>query len=93
MVLEDDRTKAEMNTHPVVVMMTDRFLSGWGKAENGTSYAGWACRVGDIDSVERWVRSRGDAMRVRIVGRDYHPPSISGHCHIYVVGADHPATR
>ena len=94
MIFVDDRTKdpaITRQTHPLIVMMTDKFLSGWGQAKNGTSYAGWACRHDDLDTVEHWVRSRSDAMRVRIVSADYRPPNIHGHCHIYVVDNGHPA--
>ena len=93
MVLEDDRSTAERKTHVWIVMMTDSFMSGWGHAKNGTSYAGWACEWKDLNKVENWVRNRSDAKRVRVVGGDYRPRNISGHCHIYVVGDDHPARR
>jgi len=93
MILVDDRTAVERKTHTLIVLMTDRFMSGWGHAKNGTSYAGWACRYDDLDAVERWVRSRTDAMRVRIVGGTYRPPNISGHCHIYVVNDGHTSIR
>lgn len=87
----DDRTNEQKKTHPVVVMATDRFLSGWGGAAGGASYAGWACRYEDHFAVERWVRSRSDAARVRIVGSDYRPGAGCAHCHIYVVDEGHPA--
>jgi hypothetical protein len=84
MILHDDRTAEEKVTHRGIVMMTDRFLSGWGAAEGGPSYAGWAFQDGEeanvLDSVER----RADAMRVRLVYGNYRPPSGPGHCHIYV---------
>src|SRR5574340_1252718 len=91
MILEDDRTPEQKKTHNVIVLMTDRFLSGWGGAGRGPSYAGWACRYEDLDTVERWVRRRGDALRVRIVRGNYRPPAREGHCHIYVVKDGHPA--
>ena len=40
MILEDDRTKAQQGW--LICLMTDRCLSGWGKATGGPSYAGWA---------------------------------------------------
>lgn len=89
----DERTQEEQITHPTIVLMTDRFLSGWGGAGKGPSYAGWACQECHENAVESWVRSRGDAMRVRFVGSDYRPPSIEGHCHIYVVRDGHSAIR
>ena len=90
MKLDDDRTGHQRTTHPVIIIGTDRILSGRGKAEGGTSYAGWACRYKDQYKVERWVRRRGDMKRVRIVGTEYKPAGV-GHCHIYVVEAGHPA--
>jgi len=92
MIYQDDRTTEQKNTHSVIVAMTDTFMSGWGKAENGTSYAGWACKPEDADKVERWVRSRSDASRVRVVGSNWRPRG-KGHTHIYVVTDTHPAKR
>ena len=92
MILQDDRTAEERETHTVIVLGTDSFMSGWGMCrDGGISYAGWACRPDDLDKVERWVRSRGDMKRVRIVGGDYTPGNLSGHCHIYVVRDNHRA--
>lgn len=90
MIFEDDRTADEKKTHTCIVMMTDSDMSD---RENGTSYAGWACRYDDLRAVELWVRRRVDAKRVRIVHGNYRPPSISGHCHIYIVNDDHPSVR
>lgn len=88
----DDRTAEQKKTHRFIVLMTDAFMSGWGKATGGVSYAGWACRHEHIDAVECWVRSRGDARRVRIVGGDYRPRAGTvGHCHIYAVEPGHRA--
>lgn len=90
MQIQDDRTEAQKATHCVLVVGTDRFLSGWGKASGGVSYAAWACRVDDESRVLRWVESRKDLNRVRVVGKDWRPRG-NGHTHIYVVDADHPA--
>ena len=84
MLLVDDRTAEEKVTHPLVVLMTDRFMSGWGAAEGGPSYAGWAFQDGHYADVVSWVESRSDSMRVRLVMGNYRPPSGPGHCHIYV---------
>ena len=91
MIFQDDRTEEQRKTHPVVILGTDSFMSGWGKASGGPSYAGWACSPDDMYQVERWIRNRGDMKRVRFVARDYRPPSGDGHCHIYVVGENHPS--
>ena len=86
----DDRTPDEIKTHIWIVAGTDSFLSGWGEAKGGVSYAGWACKYDDLDQVERWVRSRSDMKRVRIVGSDWRPKGV-GHTHIYVVHENHRA--
>lgn len=93
MIFVDDRTEEQKKTHSIVILMTDRFLSGWGQTNGGPSYAGWACTYEDADKVENWVRSRTDAMRVREVSGNYRPPNITGHCHIYVVDQKHPARK
>lgn len=82
-IFKDDRTEAQKLTHGVIVLMTDAFMSGWGESEGMKSYAGWACRPEDVNSVERWVRSRHNARRVRIVDGSYRPKG-NVHCHIYV---------
>lgn len=92
MEMEDDRTEAEKQSHCCLVGGTDSFLSGWGKAEGGKSYAFWACKPDDEWRVLRWVEKRGDIKRIRIVGKGYNP-SGNGHCHIYVVAENHPAVQ
>lgn len=82
--LEDDRTLTERETHQILIGGTDRFMSGWGGAKGGMSYAFWACEPGDYNACESWVRQRGDIMRVREVGNDYRPGSGCAHCHVYV---------
>ena len=88
----DDRTSEEMKTHQIIVAGTDSFMSGWGEAKGGVSYAGWACRLADVYKVERWVHSRSDMKRVRIVGSDWRPKGV-GHTHIYVVHENHRALK
>ena len=90
MTIVDDRTKEQRATHNWIVAMTDSFMSGWGRAKNGTSYAGWACRGEHLEKVEAWVNSRTDAKRVRIVFGSWRPRG-EGHCHIYVADTGHPA--
>ena len=84
MILQDDRTPEQRHTHNLIVMMTDRCLSGWGQAQGGPSYAGWAFQDGELAAVMGWVQARTDAMRIRVVLGNYRPPSGPGHCHIYV---------
>ena len=90
MIQHDDRTAEDRKTHPIIVVMTDRFMSGWGHARGGASFAGWACRFEDVDRVERWVRSRGEAKNVRIVRGNWRPKGAA-HTSIYVVNDGHPA--
>lgn len=61
--------------------MTDAFLSRF--APGGRSFAAWACRYDELERVERWVSSRSEAKRVRIVLDPYRPKG-PGHLHIYV---------
>jgi len=92
MIIRDDRTKEQKTTHRVIIVSTDSFLSGWGRAKNGVSHAGWACKPEHADKVECWVSGRSEMKRVRIVGSDYRPKG-NGHCHIYLVDENHPALR
>ena len=84
MEYRDDRTPEQRQTHNVIILATDKFMSGWGLAKGGPSYAGWACRPALRGILEARVRNRPDMQRVRVVCGDYRPPSGPGHCHIYV---------
>lgn len=92
MIYEDDRTREQKRTHVSIIVGTDSFMSGWGQASNGLSYAGWACKPEDRDRVFAWVSSRSEMKRVREVYGDYRPRGCV-HCHIYVVDPDHPALQ
>lgn len=92
MMIEDDRTPEQRKTHPILIIGIDSFMSGWGKASSGNSYAAWACRPGDESRVLAWVENRGHIKRVRVT-RDPYRPRGAGHCHIYVVDEGHPAIR
>lgn len=91
MILVDDRTQEERDTHYLGVAMTDRVLSGWGAASGGPSFAVWACNYYNVAQVERWVRSIRAALRVRRVALRTYAPRGNGHCHIYVVSPGHPS--
>ena len=91
MIIEDDRTPQETFTHDNIVVGHDTFLSGWGKAESGTSYAGWACRAEDLDKVREWVTNRSDIRRVKVQSNAWKPWDTHDHYHIYVVNDGHPA--
>lgn len=86
MLIDDDRTEEQKETHTWLIVATDRFLSGWGKASGGKSYAAWACIPGKSNDCFWWVSKRGDMSRVREVSaKDYRPKGL-GHLHIYVWG-------
>lgn len=90
MVIQDDRTAAEKVSHPFLVIATDTFLSGWGRAEGGMSYAAWACTEKDAPIVMQWVRRRSDMKKIRLYCGKWYPTG-KGHAHIYVVHDDHPS--
>ena len=92
MIIKDDRSDDQKQSHNVIVVGTDSFLSGWGHACGGSSYAGWACTADSWHRVFDWVASRSDMKRVRVVGNDYRPSSrYCAHFHVYVVDENHSA--
>ena len=92
MHIDDDRTKEQKATHNWLVIGTDSFMSGWGKADGGASYAAWACKPEDRDKVLSWVESRPEMKRIRETCDPYRPKGV-GHCHIYLVHEDHVSIR
>ena len=94
MNIDDDRTPEQKTTHTWLIVGTDRGMSGWGKAQGGSSVAAWACKPEDSKYVLEWVERRSDMQRVREVsewGGKRYRPSGKGHCHIYYVDDEHPA--
>jgi len=95
--IQDDRTPEQTETHTILIGGYDSFLSGWGKAEGGASYAFWACRERDRAQVARWVKRRGDISNIRALRCRESIASIrrikGAHCHIYAVNKNHPALR
>ncbi len=88
MVIDDDRTAEQKESHYWLIVGTDKFLSGWGKADGGASYAAWATDDEHRAKVLDWVESRSDMKRVREVFGEYRPRG-RGHLHIYVVNPGH----
>lgn len=82
-VLVDERTEAQRKTHTHAVVGTDSFMSGWGEAANGMSYAGWAFKDGEMAQALGAVNSRPEMKRVRVVTLDGYRPQAA-HAHIYV---------
>jgi hypothetical protein len=81
---QDDRTPEQKQTHTLLIVGTDKILSGWGKAEGGMSYAAWACTSEQERECFSWVESRFDMLRVRTVLARTYRPKGRGHLHIYV---------
>lgn len=97
MILQDERTVEQIQDEGYIwlIIGTDIYMSGWGRAANGKSYAAWACKAEDIPLVKTWIKNRGDMKRVRVVcdrKGNYHPKN-AGHCRIYVVTEGHPALK
>lgn len=91
MIIQDDRTQEQKDSHYWLIIGTDKFMSGWGKAKHGPSYAAWACDLNRRYQVMEWVNSRSDMLRVREAHAKAYRPKGPGHLHIYVVEDDHPA--
>lgn len=83
MIIEDDRTPEQKATHYMGVVTTAWF------AFSGPSYAVWACLPDDIGHAKRWVASRSDARRVRVVDLTKYRPRGPGHVHIYVYNPEY----
>ena len=96
MIRKDDRTEEQKTTHVYGVVALDRFMSGWGRAQDGTSRCGWACEtLEDQQRLYEWVRARDEMHDVKAVDlRTYRPPKRgTAHFHLYVAEATHPAFK
>lgn len=80
----DDRTEEQKETHKLAVVGTDTFMSGWGQASGGYSYAAWAFQDGQEADALAWMEARNDMQRVRVVTLDGYKPRGAAHLHIYV---------
>lgn len=85
-VIKDDRTEEQKRTHVWGVVGTDSFMSGWGEAKDGYSYAVWSCPndMAKLADLERTVSHREDMKRVRVVYLPDYRPRGAAHVHIYV---------
>jgi hypothetical protein len=86
MIYVDDRTEEQKQTHRLAFVGTDSFMSGWGMAEGGVSYAGWAFQDNGREDRDLLINleRRGDLKRLRLVALKDYRPRGKGHCHIYV---------
>lgn len=83
-IIKDDRTNEQKVTHTLAVVGVDPFMSSWGDAAGGMSYAAWAFKEGQAVQTLSKVQARGDMRRVRIVALDGYRPTGAAHLHIYV---------
>tara|TARA_Y100001972_G_scaffold96053_1_gene118399 strand:- start:392 stop:703 length:312 start_codon:yes stop_codon:yes gene_type:complete len=64
-MIEDRRTEEQKQKLKYFVMGTDTFLSGWGRAKDGISYAVWFCETKEQrQKLTYFVKSRSDMKRV-----------------------------
>jgi len=54
-------------SHRVLIGGIDDFMSGWGRAKDGKSYAFWGCKPEDEESVMEWVSRREEFRRIRTI--------------------------
>ena len=95
MIFQDDRTDEQKKTHKLAIVASDRFMSGWGQAKNGTSRVAWACHPEvNTDRVFNWVKHRSEMRYVNLVDLStYRPPKGTAHFHVYVCEPDHVAAK
>ena len=74
-IIQDDRTEAERQSHQEAIVGTDSFPYNWDEANSGVSYTAGAFRDGEQAACQRWVNSRSDMTRVRIVRLDGYRPN------------------
>lgn len=85
MILKDDRTEEQKITHRWLVIATDSFMSGWGEARGGRSYAAWACTERNYHYWFSKISARPEMKRVRLLYEEKpYKPKIKGTCHIYI---------
>lgn len=94
MTVQDDRAGTEILALSCLIGGLDPFMSGWGGADNGRgdgeSWAFWACKPEDEDTVTEWVEDRGDLEQIQTIT---DPGEIDGaeHIHVYAIRDGHPA--
>lgn len=96
MKIQDDRHDfnevSEVITHTNLIGGKDSFMSGWGRAKHGVSYAYWACTDDQVDRVIQWICSRSDQPNPKHIDDTQLPKGgPDDHLHIYCVRDGHPA--
>jgi len=82
MKIEDRRNEAEKQSHKVYVVARDKFLSGWGMAQGGTSYIAWACADDEVaQCVEKKIVFKPEMKNVRITRT---LPRLKGSDHLMI---------
>jgi hypothetical protein len=84
-IIEDNRTKEEIEKTCGFVVATDKFMSGWGAAPHISVVAIPFISEDDRIKVMSRVKKRSEMKRVRVVyGKQYKPRLSAGdHLHIY----------
>jgi hypothetical protein len=86
MVISDRRSDEQKKTHVYWIVARDNFMSGWGAASDGYSWAAWAHPTmrEAVDNLDK-IKGRPEMRYVRIVdGRKYRPSRTCSHLSIYV---------
>lgn len=91
--VHDMRTPTQRKTMNMLVVGMDPFLSGWGPARHGLSFAAWACHSADLPWVHQWVLDRDDINGVQVVHDGEFEDERCVHLSIYPVDENHPAMR
>ncbi len=72
--IDDRRSEADKAATAFFVVATDRFMSGWGRAQGGRSLFAVPCKdMAQARIVEENMRHRSEMKRVRIVAAGYRP--------------------
>lgn len=67
MKIQDTRPK-NTRRETIAVAARDEFMSGWGEAEGGYSYAAWACKShDDAEKVSKWLNGREEMQDIQII--------------------------
>ena len=96
MIYKDQRTDEQKKTHTILVTAKDKFMTGWGHAQNGASYCAWAVNPNEASHAKllHWVESRPEMKYINVRydgGKNWRPNAA--HVSIYAIDANHPSQR